>query len=146
MIQTMKTYFEKLKDPRWQRKRLEIMQRDEFVCKICYDGESTLNVHHCYYGKKRDPWDYDDDHLMTLCEECHKDVEAKREEILKELTWEVPILSIHALATQADHWLLANFASAFRGSTTRDGFIHRAQAIRKAIEQLEQIAEQFENQ
>lgn len=26
----LKTYYEKLKDPRWQRKRLEVMQRDDY--------------------------------------------------------------------------------------------------------------------
>ena len=29
----MSDYVEKLKDPRWQRKRLEIMQRDGFRCR-----------------------------------------------------------------------------------------------------------------
>jgi hypothetical protein len=122
------------------------MERDEFACVICYDNESTLNVHHCYYGKKRDPWDYDNDHLMTLCEECHKDVEAKREEILKELTWEVPIYSIHAIATWADSLFLANISAAFSGLSTPESLRSRSRRIRAAIQELDKIAEQFENQ
>ncbi len=39
-------YSEKLKDPRWQKKRLEIFQRDEFHCQQCGDGENTLCVHY----------------------------------------------------------------------------------------------------
>jgi hypothetical protein len=65
------SYSEKLKDPRWQRKRLEIMQRDEFRCVQCKDAESTLNVHHVYYRRGRDPWDYPNYLLVTLCEDCH---------------------------------------------------------------------------
>lgn len=66
-----KTYFEKLKDPRWQKKRLEIFNRDEFRCITCGDKESTLNVHHLKYEKGFEPWDYDNKCLITLCESCH---------------------------------------------------------------------------
>lgn len=140
----MKTYSEKLKDPRWQRKRLEIMERDEFSCKLCGDDQTTLNVHHCFYGKRRDPWDYDNDHLITLCEHCHGDVERMREEILKELNWEIPIMSIHALATCGDPWLVAGVASAFRGHSDEGALRSRAKSIRRAISSLEEIAKRFE--
>jgi hypothetical protein len=68
----MKTYSEKLKDPRWQKKRLEIMERDRFACQQCGDEKSTLSVHHTYYVSKRDVWDYPSWSLSTLCEDCHK--------------------------------------------------------------------------
>lgn len=71
----MKTYSEKLRDPRWQKKRLEIMQRDEFSCRICHDDKSPLNVHHSYYEKGLEPWEYSDDMLTTLCETHHAEVE-----------------------------------------------------------------------
>lgn len=70
-----KSYSEKLKDPRWQERRLRIMERDKFCCKLCSNKKSTLNVHHKYYIRGRDPWDYDDDMLTTLCEQCHDWVE-----------------------------------------------------------------------
>ena len=66
------TYAEKLKDPRWQKKRLKIMERDHFMCVECRDSESTLNVDHKYYRKNLDPWAYPDDALQTLCENCHR--------------------------------------------------------------------------
>lgn len=68
----MITYSEKLRDPRWQRKRLKIMERDDFQCMKCMDSESTLNVHHCYYDYGKEPWDYPSKSLITLCEKCHK--------------------------------------------------------------------------
>jgi hypothetical protein len=74
----MKTYFEKLKDPRWQRKRLEIMQRDDFKCRTCNSETKTLNVHHIRYFKGREPWDYRDWYLVTLCEDCHKKAEDEK--------------------------------------------------------------------
>lgn len=64
-------YLEKLKNPRWQKKRLEILQRDEFTCQKCGDKETTLNIHHKSYKLGNDPWDYPDDNLITLCEHCH---------------------------------------------------------------------------
>lgn len=66
-------YSQKLRDPRWQKKRLEIMQRDKFTCQECLDDASTLNVHHCYYEKGKSPWEYDDGSLITLCETCHQE-------------------------------------------------------------------------
>ena len=65
------SYIEKLKDPRWQKKRLEIMERDEFKCQKCHNPENTLHIHHFAYIKDKDPWDYPSDYLITLCEDCH---------------------------------------------------------------------------
>lgn len=67
-----KSYADKLKDPRWQRKRLEIFQRDNWTCKSCGDIENTLHIHHKIYFKNTDPWDYDNKHLETLCVDCHQ--------------------------------------------------------------------------
>lgn len=72
---TKKTYYELLKDPRWQKKRLEILNRDEFTCQYCGDNESTLHVHHKYYDNKLKPWEYENKFLITFCETCHKDEE-----------------------------------------------------------------------
>ena len=58
--------------PSWQRKRLEIMERDEFKCQCCFSDEDTLNVHHKRYIKGRMIWDYSNDLLVTLCEGCHE--------------------------------------------------------------------------
>jgi hypothetical protein len=71
------TYSEKLKDPRWQEKRLRIMDRDRFTCQKCQDATKTLNVHHRYYTKGAMPWEYSDDALVTLCENCHKSIETR---------------------------------------------------------------------
>jgi hypothetical protein len=64
-----KSYSEKLRDPRWQKKRLEILQRDNFKCRICNDTESELQVHHLSYAN--DPWEIDNWYLVTLCKDCH---------------------------------------------------------------------------
>jgi len=70
------SYSSKLRDARWQRKRLEIMQRDEFTCKSCgasdKDEGTTLNVHHAYYEYGKNPWEYPSSSLVTWCEKCHE--------------------------------------------------------------------------
>lgn len=70
-------YSEKLKDPRWQKKRLEIMQRDEFTCQWCGCTEKTLNVHHIRY-KSEEPWDEESVNLITICEDCHTEEHNRR--------------------------------------------------------------------
>ena len=42
------------------------------MCQNCFNSESTLMVHHRIYISGQEPWDYDDDLLITLCEDCHK--------------------------------------------------------------------------
>lgn len=74
-----KTYKEKLLDPRWQRRRLEIFNRDNFTCQKCGDNESTISVHHRWYAYGKEPWEYPDDILVTLCENCHKEEEEAKD-------------------------------------------------------------------
>lgn len=76
MTQKQIEYQEKLKNPLWQRKRLFILTRDAFKCQMCGDTTTTLHVHHRHYIHFREPWDYPDELLVTLCDPCHKKEEA----------------------------------------------------------------------
>jgi hypothetical protein len=68
----MNTYSDDLKDPRWQRLRLKIMERDGWRCRDCGRNDRALNVHHCVYIRGIKPWEYDPSLLLTVCEiECH---------------------------------------------------------------------------
>lgn len=86
------TYSDKLKDPRWQRRRLEIMQRDQFKCRRCGSSTKTLNVHHLQYQRGREPWQYEDNLLVTICEDCHESEHAARHLRREILTW--PLLKV----------------------------------------------------
>jgi HNH endonuclease len=63
-------YSEKLKSPQWQKKRLEILQRDNFTCQLCSDTETELQVHHLKYTGE--PQDAPNEDLQTLCKHCHE--------------------------------------------------------------------------
>ena len=69
-------YERKLSDPRWKMKREKILDRDGHKCQWC-GRTDHLQVHHKYYmkypdGRFAEPWDYPDDKLITLCEDCHR--------------------------------------------------------------------------
>lgn len=66
------SYNEQIKSPHWQKRRLQILQRDNFTCQICGSTEKTLHVHHLCYRKDAKIWDYPDNTLITLCEDCHR--------------------------------------------------------------------------
>lgn len=68
----MNTYQEKLQHPKWQKKRLEILERDSFQCRLCKDEKTTLHIHHLKYINGNDPWQYKNNDLMTVCKDCHK--------------------------------------------------------------------------
>jgi 5-methylcytosine-specific restriction endonuclease McrA len=64
-------YSDDLKNPKWQKKRLEIMERDQFQCKCCLSKDKELTVHHKEYISGRKPWEYEDKVFITMCIECH---------------------------------------------------------------------------
>lgn len=67
----MKTYADKLRDPRWQKKRLEILEKHDWTCDGCGHTTKSLNVHHRWYKAKQDPWNYEDHWYSVLCCDCH---------------------------------------------------------------------------
>ena len=75
------------RDSRWQKKRLEIMERDKWTCQSCgASGEGvTLNVHHIFYEKGKAPWEYEDEMLVTWCQECHEKRHELQKKFLKHL-------------------------------------------------------------
>lgn len=81
------TYLELLKDPRWQKRRLEIFERDGFACTNCESKLNTLHLHHIRYSIGN-PWDAPDEYLTTLCEICHMAEEKYKREnpSLKEIS------------------------------------------------------------
>ena len=62
-------------DRRWIAKYLRILRRDGVTCANCAarptDRPSRFYAHHRYHLKDRDPWEYPNVALVTLCESCH---------------------------------------------------------------------------
>lgn len=100
------TYSEKLKDPRWQRKRLEILQRDSFTCCLCSDQSTELHVHHKRYERNTAPWDYEDSNYSTLCKVCHEKVEELKSSIVELLSYDPCYYAFSSLFTlmQSEKW------------------------------------------
>lgn len=71
------SYVEMLLTERWKRKREEILDRDSRKCRNCGNAHG-LEVHHRQYhidtktGFKKEPWEYDNKYLITLCRQCHE--------------------------------------------------------------------------
>lgn len=70
---TKEEYAALCKKPEWQKKRLEIFQRDEFTCLCCGSKKESLQVHHLkYLPYIKFPWEYPNYLLATYCEICHE--------------------------------------------------------------------------
>jgi hypothetical protein len=80
----MSKWAAKYKDSRWQKKRLEVMERDGWTCQSCgaTGPGTTLNVHHVYYESGKAPWEYPTETLRTWCEDCHKCRQEKQRDVL----------------------------------------------------------------
>lgn len=47
-------------------------------------------MHHGYYEKRKQPWEYPQDSLRTLCEECHESIQEDILEMHKEIAFMHP--------------------------------------------------------
>lgn len=79
----MSTYSRQLADPKWQKRRLEILERDNFKCQKCGDDKIELQIHHKEYQRGKKVYEYADDILVTLCAHCHYEVEELKKEFYK---------------------------------------------------------------
>lgn len=123
-------YAEKFKDPKWQKKRLQILERDGWCCQVCYNADDTLHIHHRWYEKGKDPWEYPDDCLVTLCDGCHEDETQSIRLICGNLTQavkskflsgdiielvvgftEMPIVHVPSIQAAALNWFLSSETS-----------------------------------
>lgn len=105
----MKSYADKLLSPKWQKKRLEILNRDGFKCALCSDEETTLHIHHKSYKSGCEPWEYDNSNLITLCKECHECVELERQSNVQEF----PIKSYKSKTSPSIVFYYSNWISSF---------------------------------
>lgn len=64
-------YADQLRDPRWQKKRLRIFDRDGWRCLKCGNDKEQLHVHHPKYRGRLMAWEYEDNELETVCNTCH---------------------------------------------------------------------------
>ena len=61
----------------WQKRRRQILERDDNRCVRC-GSKHHLNVHHRQYHRKSavssfvNPWEYKSNNLVTLCRSCHQ--------------------------------------------------------------------------
>jgi 5-methylcytosine-specific restriction endonuclease McrA len=94
------TYSQKLRDPRWQKKRLEIFTRDNWTCIFCGAKERNLQCHHVVY-RKLDPWDYPDDLYQTACEYCHSERTELTDKIVDSLRISLKNIPAQRLETAA---------------------------------------------
>jgi hypothetical protein len=129
------TYSDKLKDPRWQQKRLLVMQRDFWRCRDCNNSHNELQVHHCFY-ENGNPWETDDAFLITLCGPCHlvrheKEREVKRAVSLamagmtKAQLDEAAALSVNSSPTGAEDLLSAITISIARRNYEENGMANK---------------------
>jgi hypothetical protein len=62
-----------MKNKSWQKRRLEILNRDKWDCQnpYCEHLSDILEVHHKDYIPGHKIWEYPDDMLISLCSACH---------------------------------------------------------------------------
>jgi HNH endonuclease len=64
------SYQDKLKNPCWQKKRLEVFSEANWRCQKCKRSDLQLHVHHLVY-RRVEPWEYKLNELEALCKRCH---------------------------------------------------------------------------
>jgi hypothetical protein len=70
MKTTNQPYADKLKSTLFQERKLEIVKRNKGVCTLCNSTDKELHVHIKESLRDLASWEYSDDMLITLCNEC----------------------------------------------------------------------------
>lgn len=65
-------YAELLKKLQWQKRRLQMLEKADWRCVECGAEDQQLHVHHKRYIAGAKPWEYGDEDLAVLCEQCHE--------------------------------------------------------------------------
>jgi hypothetical protein len=79
------SYASQYTNPKWQKCRLEALNRAGFSCSICHDTKTQLHVHHINYERGKDVWDYQNKNFVVLCNQCHEEVHAAITVSMKEV-------------------------------------------------------------
>jgi len=84
----MSKWSDQYNDSRWQEKRLKVMERDKFQCRSCGKKKkgAKLSVHHSYYEKDKNVWEYPDSTLITWCAACHEKRHAANKILASEIS------------------------------------------------------------
>ena len=112
------SYKKRLANPRWQRRRLEVLERAGWRCEWCGRGDEELQVHHGYYERERhEPWRYDSMTLYALCDGCHERAEKARAAVYRKLGYIHPkhYWAVYHLLKDAEE-LLASDVEALSGA------------------------------
>ena len=94
----MKTYAEKLKDPRWQEFRKKCFDHHGRTCTECGEDKTRgehHHIHHKRYFRDLEPWEYSMDDVTVICRECHEEIheaEQKWRDIIRQSR---PSLAFH---------------------------------------------------
>jgi len=93
-------YQEMLKHPKWQKKRLEILEYHGFACENCHNPDKQLHVHHGYYDNSLKLWEYDNETLHCYCSECHKEAHRLLLDLYKKIASEADFFHFDAVVTK----------------------------------------------
>lgn len=119
------SYSDLLLDPRWQKKRLEVLNRSRWKCEECGSSTKTLHVHHRYYVAGRMPWEYPDACLQALCKTCHSYEKDKYEDRRSSgMTtfddWEIVVLQLMPLPMFFSFCMDFTLAASKNGASAAD--------------------------
>lgn len=131
-----KEYLAALASPQWQKKRLEIMQRDNFTCQFCGCKDRTLHIHHKVYEKGKKPWEYEDKDLITLCDRCHEYITDEKNSLYENFTNTRDCFRKFGFSDSIFNAILCGFCSFFESIKEQEkhwNFVITKQEIHNAV-------------
>lgn len=95
------------------------MSRDNWGCVLCGATEMELQVHHIKYLPGKEPYDYPDHLLQTLCADCHHS--------------ETVVQTMSKFKISLDQWKSLEFCFRNVPPEKLDAFINRIFEISKSV-------------
>ncbi len=70
----------------WRGIRKAIVDRDNYMCRVCGDDPDGLHVHHIDYNRKNN----ESSNLVTLCGDCHRGIHFENYLPCEHEEWPIP--------------------------------------------------------
>lgn len=110
-----KSYYDQLKDSRWQEKRLELLQAAGFKCQsqFCDNKEDhpQLSIHHKLYLRNTNLWEYEPWAYIVLCGPCHEKTQQYMEMAHTAIAKNADLFGVCILLSEMDKYTVEKFCA-----------------------------------
>lgn len=122
-------YKEKLQSQEWRDFSRAAKENANYACQMYKRGKVRLNLHHLFYDLNKEPWEYEPQDVVVICEGCHNEIHDQLQNFRRFVFGKLNPQSFRvlngALAVGLDHYDSLKFTYAVAELAASPGAVER---------------------